>query len=289
MLPTAMLKTVEGTTAYDWASQRGLDWEAKKVPLFYQGDDGVMRESSKVAVVRSDTMEELGVVSAKYEIVQPIEILKSFELAVNRLGFEMDGIGLYDNGKLIWGRANSHRKISLNGDEQEAYFYMLTTYDGTTSTVGFIGWERLVCCNAFNRLSDKLFSIRHITGLADVSSAVLAFDAHVNDYQLSVERLMRYRMTGSELRRFFNQLLYPDTDFLDLSKRQQDVMYRYGRAVFNSPGVSGQGTAWDALNAVTYIVDHDPIRRTDGHEKSAFIGAGNRLKERAYQMLMELV
>ena len=62
--------------------------------------NGKLKENrSKKVLYRSDNSETLGVVSPKYKVVQPDEILQFFKGVCEKFGWEMDTAGTMLGGK----------------------------------------------------------------------------------------------------------------------------------------------------------------------------------------------
>jgi len=294
-LPTAMLKTVEGTTAYDWGRSSGLNWQAKKTKLHYFDEAGLGRESGKVSLIRDDTGMELGVVSPQYQIVQPQDILEGFESAVSNMGsdFKMDGIGVFGDGKVIWGRASSERSMNIAGHSLETYLYMLTSFDGSVSTMGFASTLRHVCCNAFHLGSQKrgesLFKLSHRSKYAGHAQKGLdQFMNQVDEFEQAGTRMSEILIKPQNVLPTMMKAIGQEKPVNDLTSREKSSLEKYLKAVVNSPGSTADregASVWDVFNGITYTVDNDPIRKTKGHEQSAFMGAGDKLKAKAFSYL----
>jgi len=303
MLPTSISKEVKGISAYEWANEFDLNWEAEKTPLHYWDNNGVGRDSSMVAITRSDTGQELGVVSPKYQIVQPQSILEGFEEAVHNLGagFEMDGIGLYDNGRIIWGRAKSDHSITIQGtDHIDSYLYMITSFDGSTSTMGFVSTLRTICSNALHlaqKKGDSLFNLSHRSKYkGQAKSALDTYMNTLNEFESNANLLANKRVNADQAIDWMNNLLYSGKE---LSDRNQTTVDTYLRESVQGKGHElasvgiGEGkiSMWGLLNGVTSIVDHNPIRKSGTEEvqaKSRFIGAGNTLKNKAFKSALKM-
>lgn len=299
--PTSIIKNIKGTSASEWAEHAGLNWDAEKLELNYFPDDGISRKSSMVSIVRNDTGQELGVVSPKYQIVQPRDILSGFESAVNNLGagFEMDGIGMFDDGKIIWGRASSDRPIRIHGqDSLQSYLYMLTSFDGSAATVGFVSTLRAICSNALHvasERSDKLFSLSHRSKYqGHAKSALDTYMKRVDNFERDVNKLADTRVAAPDVVRYYKELLYGKKE--ELTEREKTTVNKYLYAAVHGAGskltsVQADETgmsAWGLVNGVTNLIDHDPVRKVGDNTKSAFIGSGNALKVRAWNRAMKL-
>jgi hypothetical protein len=84
--------------------------------------------------------------------------------------------------------------------------------------------------------------------------------------------------------------------FLDVLKKSPDAVRtpaalpKYKAALEFAPGAtlpSCKGTWWGALNAVTYVVDHEQGRSRDTALKNAWLGNQATLKRRALHLALE--
>ena len=75
-----------------WAKQAGMDWQIRESPVYYIADsnEGIgmtsLYEDQKV-LYRSDTEAALSVVSQRYQVVQPSEILEFYRDLTRVSGF----------------------------------------------------------------------------------------------------------------------------------------------------------------------------------------------------------
>src|SRR5450759_2306860 len=66
-----------------WLQQAGMDWNIESSPVHYQGQDHLRQFNDAKVLFRSDSSEALSVVSNRYQVVQPREVL-DVELRVMR-------------------------------------------------------------------------------------------------------------------------------------------------------------------------------------------------------------
>src|SRR5210317_347744 len=77
-----------------WLQKAGLDWNVKEQPILTTNKPGqpdLYREiPSRKALVRDDTHDILSVVSDRYKVVQPGEVMEFFRSLVEDLDYEID-------------------------------------------------------------------------------------------------------------------------------------------------------------------------------------------------------
>ena len=97
---------------------------------------------------RSDTKAPLSVVSARYQIVQPAEILESYRDLTEVGGFQLETAGVLKEGRKLWALARTGQSATLKGkDEVNGYLLLATACDGTLATTAQFTSVRVVCNN----------------------------------------------------------------------------------------------------------------------------------------------
>lgn len=90
-----------------WQKQAGMDWDIKEAPVQFTDvvDDTQSRlitfPQSKV-LYRSDPQAPLSVVSQRYQVVQPREILEFYRDLTEVSGFQLETAGVLKGGKKVW-------------------------------------------------------------------------------------------------------------------------------------------------------------------------------------------
>ena len=90
-----------------WAAQAGLDWEIRKSPAqFIIGSEGhyigeLKEVPEKQVLYRSDTHAPLSVVSNRYKVVQPSEILEFYRDLIEVSGFQLENVGRWLGLRII--------------------------------------------------------------------------------------------------------------------------------------------------------------------------------------------
>lgn len=109
LTPDASLET--------WAKEAGMEWKVLRSRVRYsteRGPDqseanGVKVWEDKHVLFRSDTKAPLGLVSDRFKIVQPIDILKFFTDVAERNNLRLETAGTLGGGTKYWALARLHR------------------------------------------------------------------------------------------------------------------------------------------------------------------------------------
>lgn len=97
---------------------------------------------------RSDTKAPLSVVSSRYQVVQPAEILEFYRDLTEVSGFELETARVLKDGKKLWALARTGQSATLKGKDQvNAYLLLATACDDTLATTAQHTSVRVVCNN----------------------------------------------------------------------------------------------------------------------------------------------
>lgn len=300
----------QGASLEVWEKQGGFDWEAKRSTVRYVAEkDMVIEYAGQDVIYRSDTHAPLGVVSSKYEIVQPKQMLGSFRKHVEENGWYIHTIGTLRGGARLWVMASHptlQAKVGKN-DRIKANLLGATSLDGSLRTVFKAINERVVCANtlAMGLAEDgEEISWSHRSKM-DENELAGSLERVQESFEQFVEKAneLAERMVGTEealnvLRGVFGSPTVkalnpkaPDFEFQRLMSQMTgtDGKLREQRSVarcielFGGKGIGSDlktaaGTAWGLLNSVTQHVDHELGRTADGRMDSAWFGRGEIIK-----------
>lgn len=285
-----------------WQTEAGMDWTIEQTPaLFNVAVDGMhLRTHSEANVLyRSDTLAPLSVVSNRYKVVQPHDVLEFYRDLVAAGGFELETAGVLKGGKKLWALARTGQETVLRGgDRVKAYLLLATSCDGSLCTTAQFTSIRVVCNNTLS------------LAVADSSGAVKVPHSRVFDpkavkeelgiglsawdaFLANIKELANRPVSGIEAAEFFGSVL--DEQVLDMeggptSKAMQQVTALYSGAGMGSLLPSSRGTAWGLINAVTEFVDHQRRARSQDYRlDSAWFGQGAQLKAKTLDTAMKWV
>ena len=135
-----------------WQREAGMDWNINESEVMYSvsGGDGLHLKSNPDSKVlfRSDNFNPLSVVSKRYQVVQPAEVLEFYRDLASVGGFELETAGVLKGGKKLWALAKTGQETLLKGgDRVKAYLLLATSCDGSLCTTAQFTSIRVVCNN----------------------------------------------------------------------------------------------------------------------------------------------
>ena len=136
-----------------WQREAGMDWQIQDSPVHFKADSigplGTIHSFPEQKVLfRSDTKAPLSVVSNRYQIVQPREVLEFYRDLSEVSGYELETAGVLKGGRKFWALARTGQSAVLKGnDEVSGYLLLATSCDGTLATTATPTTVRVVCNN----------------------------------------------------------------------------------------------------------------------------------------------
>jgi phage/plasmid-like protein (TIGR03299 family) len=276
-----------------WLHEAGMNWTIEQSDvLFNVSPDGMhirMHRDAKV-LYRSDTLAPLSVVSPRYKVVQPHEVLHFYNDLVHAGGFELETAGVLKGGKKLWALAKTGQETLVrSGDRVKAYLLLATSCDGTLCTTAQFTSVRVVCNNTLQiAVGDNTGAVKvpHST-VFDPLAVKDALGLGLSDWDVfmhNIKALSQRPISPEEARQYFADVLDEPMPVEDAapSKAMQQLHALYSGAGMGSMLTGTRGTAWGLVNAVTEYVDHHRrARSSDYRLDSAWFGQGATLKQRA--------
>lgn len=289
-----------------WQEQAGLNWKAELSPTMFMpiGADKPIEMSNQYVIHRSDTHQPLGVVTSRYKVHQPDEILGFFDKLAKSAGFSLEVAGSINGGKRIWALANTNKEACvLDDDAVKGYVLLSTSFDGTKATVGQFTSIRVVCNNTLSAADSEYtpsrVSLTHGSKFCEQTMAdklgiiTSSFDELMARYDV----LAHKDVTSGYVKQFLTKLFPPTMQHVKKQGTTQLVLadsrsYKKVLELFDGKGMgsdlkSARGTRWGLLNAVTEYVDHQRGHNADTRINNAWFGNGGRLKTQAEHILMQ--
>ncbi|MFM0212837.1 DUF932 domain-containing protein [Paraburkholderia sediminicola] len=279
-----------------WAQQSGITFEIRETPVRYMTDSAgrlgaIMSFPEQKVLFRSDTNEPLSVVSQRYQVVQPREILEFYRDLTEISGFELETAGVLKGGRKIWALAKTNQASTLKGnDTMNGYLLLATACDGTLATTAQFTSIRVVCNNTLAvALSNGAGAVKvpHSTSFdpqavkKQLGVSVSSWDS----FMYRMKTLSERRVKSHEAMNYFLRVFTdPATTATGLSNERamKKVLALYEGDGKGAELASSKGTAFGLLNAVTQYVDHERrARSTDHRLESAWFGQGASIKQKA--------
>ncbi|MGR2682588.1 DUF932 domain-containing protein [Chromobacterium haemolyticum] len=290
-----------------WQREAGMNWSIESSDVRFvtgTGNIGAIHAFPDQKVLyRSDTKEPLSVVSARYQVVQPLEILEFYRDLTEVGGFELETAGVLKNGRKLFALAKTGQSAALKSkDTVNGYLLLATACDGTLATTAQFTSVRVVCNNTLQiALGDGTGAVKvpHRSQFdaqavkRQLGIAISSWDAFIARTKALAERKVSDSAAEAFLRRVLNYSTpnVADRDALAVNERAiKAVGQLYAGRGKGADLASASGTAWGLLNAVTEYADHHRRARSDDHRRdAAWFGAGATLKQKAWDEALKLV
>lgn len=298
-------KLPEGQPIDVWIKAAGLDWELRRLPVQFLVNGAMRVMSDRFVLARSDTDAALSVVSGDYQIVQPKEVMEFYRDLVRAYGYTLETAGALSGGRKFWALARTGRSAKLDGgdgrsDDIAAYLLLATSCDKTLATTAAFTSVRVVCKNTLGFAMDdvaekkrrhvKVFHTEHFDPM-EVKKQLGVIDKAWETFLALVRRMTEVSMPSKQAATFFERVLKPQEE-RPMSPRALSDHNTLKTLFTSAPGqqlTTAKETLWGAVNAVTFYVDHVRERTTEKRLDSAWFGAGNALKARAWDLANEII
>lgn len=170
------------------------NFDVASVPLMYFNEDGEWHHSSKVAVVRTDTMQELGVHGQSYKPVAPKELIQAQRDIIMRSDLETGGIterietAYHGAATFVKYRLPEHTYTTPDGDTACLTLLGVTSLNSTFSFLMSAGALQSACFNGqvFVGGAAALFRARHTKNL-DIQAAARSITKSLEVFQTEQE------------------------------------------------------------------------------------------------------
>ena len=285
-----------------WQHEAGMDWHIEETDVLYSvsGGNGLHLKTNPDAKIlfRSDNHAPLSVVSNRYKVVQPHDVLEFYRDLVSVGGFELETAGVLKGGRKLWALAKTGQETMLRGgDKVKAYLLLATSCDGTICTTAQFTSVRVVCNNTLQlAVSDAVGAVKvqHSTLFdpAKVKQALGLGLSAWDRFKADIDKLAARPVHKFEAMNYLVEVLGDPS--VPLAEQPNQKALNSVHALFSGGAkgadmASASGTAWGLLNAVTEHVDrHRRARSNDHRLDSAWFGQGASIKAKAFGEAMKL-
>lgn len=292
VLPWHKLGTVVSglLTAKEAIQAAHLDWVVDFAPITVCGKE--INQNEYRATVRRDTLETLGIVKARYEVIQNSECFDFMDSLVADGELKYETAGALRGGKQVWMLAKYDGEIEINSDKHEQYLLLVTSHDGSKCLECMWTSVRVVCANtlsiALNGRSNSI-KIRHSASWESKRDEAKRVLGLTQDYFANMREVlsgMNEQAMNQDDMSVFSKLLFPAKNEQDVPTRTSNIRWGVDR-LFNRGAGNMGASRWDALNAVTDYVDHQSTLRGENSTRleSSLFGTGAAIKQKAFDLL----
>lgn len=290
-----------------WAEKAGMNWQILDSPVCFMTEragalGSIKTFSDQKVLYRSDTQEALSVVSDRYQVVQPMEVLEFYRDLTEVSGYELETAGVLKGGRKFWALARTNKETVLKGSDRVCgYLLLATSCDGTLATTATPTTIRVVCNNTLTIAVDGATSaikVPHRTSFdphavkKQLGIAVSQWDSFMYRMRtLSERKVKSHEAMNYFLRVLCNVDTRQDADPRLINERAlKKVQSMYDGNGRGAELAAAKGTAWGLLCSITEYVDHEKRARSDEYRMdSAWFGPGAAIKQRALDEAMAMV
>ncbi|AZE62660.1 MULTISPECIES: DUF932 domain-containing protein [Pseudomonas fluorescens group] len=290
-----------------WQREAGMDWQIQESRVHFKADAignlGTIHSFAEQKVLfRSDTKAPLSVVSQRYQVVQPRDVLEFYRDLTERSGYELETAGVLKGGRKLWALARTGQSTALKGnDVVNGYLLLATSCDGTLATTATPTTIRVVCNNtltiAINGASQAI-KVPHSTRFDSraVKQQLGITVSQWDDFMYRMRTLAARPVKDHEAKAYLRSVLCevqagkPEHTGLSNERALNKVLSLYEGRGRGAELEAAKGTAWGLLNSVTEYVDHERRARSNEYRMdTAWFGQGAVLKQRALDSALRLV
>lgn len=290
-----------------WQREAGMNWQIHDSPVNFKAEaagplGSIHTFPEQKVLYRSDTKAPLSVVSNRYQVVQPRQVLEFYRDLTELSGYELETAGVLKGGRKFWALARTGHATTLKGNDRvSGYLLLATSCDGTLATTATPTTVRVVCNNTLSiSLNGATHDIKvpHSTCFdprtvkKQLGIAVSQWDEFMYRMHILAER----RVQTKEALGFFLDVLCdtsahdPIPEVLPNKRAVEKVQSLYEGKGRGADLLSARGTAWGLLNALTEYVDHERRARSSEYRMdSAWFGQGAAIKQKALNAALQLV
>ena len=306
----------------DWTVSKRPTWTSSKPIEDYEKDKHgnieleLLEDPSRFTIVRDTDNAILSSCGAGYKPIQNERIFDFFTKFAKEANVSMETAGSLRGGKDVWALAKLNESFELpGGDEINGYFLFRQPHEAGHAMVIRDTEIRVVCNNtlqfALGKASRGEFRMTHTTEFTDdiakKAAEALGLIKESNfEFQQAAQLLASKKAKHGSVLEFITRLNQPDLyeeqlehiRLLEEGKKVGDMFplrdqfTKYSeltlRALEESPGAtlkSSKGTWWGALNAVTFVEDHQ--RTGSNRAYNAMFGESSKRKAKALNLAIQ--
>ncbi|MCK9231072.1 MAG: DUF932 domain-containing protein [Syntrophales bacterium] len=290
-----------------WAEKAHLDWEIEEVPVGYwdPSNGNAFAIPDRKALMRGDNKNYLSMVSNRYKVVQPKEILDFFKSLIDTGDFRMKTAGSLLGGRRLWALAEIGKSAKIFGQDRiDGYLLLATSCDGSLANTGMFTTVRVVCNNTLQMSihegeggrSRRYIKIPHSRKFNpdemknELGLGEYAFEKFIE----KAGEMAKYRLNDKDALELFTGLFTKEDEegkyVTEVGKNTLKKIWGVYKGGRGQDLRSAKDTLWGAVNAITRYVDHERgYKSRDTNLNNAWMGGGFFLKEKIWNSAEELI
>ena len=269
-------KEAVGTNVVDVLTNAGLNYEVVKKPIYTKFEDGNdILIPDRVATVRNDTNEILGVVSPRYVVCQNND---AFDFVNEVEGVQFERVGQTNTGLIYL--IGKLPEVSVLGDTFTPYLIFQNGHNGRYTVKTTICPLRVVCQNQFNvafRESANTISIQHskqyAAKIAEAKKVITGTARYMQNFGNTAEELATLKIGNDAdvkkiIEAFFKANEQTTERQLNNIIAERDELFRAYKADDNA---NFTGTVWGLVNGFSDFLTHKDAKNTKNRDENRFM------------------
>jgi len=284
-----------GASIDEWRSKAGMDWRIQRSEVRFntsRTEEVLVKMPEQHVLFRSDNHEALGLVSKRYQVVQPSEVIEFFRDIAKAGGLELSAAGTIYGGKRFWATAKIGEASPTSiRDKISGFLLISTSADGSLATGVRRTTVRTVCSNTLAMaMADAHASVR-VTHKSVFDPAAVKEFMGLNEAAWAAFKHQVVRLANKPVLIEAAESITADIlgggDKVQATAGYNKILDLFQGEAKGSDLDGVQGTAWGYINAVTEYADwFSRARSQENRFVSAQWGPGADLKQRALDAVL---
>ena len=285
----------------------GIDWTVSKHPVFRKVDGKLEEIPGEFELRRDSDNAYFDIVGKTWKPFQNAQAMDFFKKWVAAAKMSLDTAGSLWGGKYVWVLAKVGKDISLSKDDKiQSYILFAIPHQHGKAVLAFHTLVRVVCWNTLSMAlggswrdaaqRQGTFRMPHSQTWSDSmikkAEATLGLAvAQTEEFEAIAKALAKKKAPPEKVDEYFFEVLKFDpktaTKKKDGELRVPNMLPKIQQALLEAPGhklPGALGTWWGALNAVTFVIDHDFGKDQSVGLKNAWLGHKAGVKRRAFEL-----
>ena len=280
-------------TPAEFQKAAGLDWNVVERPVSAEFNGEKIFSGHKMLIRETDG-KPLTIITGDWNPVQNSEAFEFFNEFCEVGAMKMETAGSLKGGQWVWALAKMTDAFELfGGDTVEGYLLFSNPHIYGRGIDIQQTLTRVVCQNTINvalntgSKSKVRFNHRRVFD-ADLAKELLGLASDKLQSFKSMAQFLGTKSFKDEIvQEYFNEV-FPGYSKKTEDRKPSANALRAFEVLETQPGAEfAKGTWWQALNAATYLVDHEIGKSQESRLTSNFYGANKNLKIRALDKAIE--
>lgn len=293
-------KMDEDASVDEWIKAAKLDWEVHPKPLFFDTEEGPEQITERAAFVRSTDNKVMGIASPAWTPVQNRDMIEFMHHYTRAGGAKMEVVGALNDGKTIWGLARLGHSFEVRpGDRSDGFLLIAGSHAPGKSTKVATTSVRVVCANTMAASEGReeinyRQTHRGAFNFEAAKEAVAMAHEDMAELEKRCKILDKIKLsTEDAIKKVFVPVFEPSiAEDKEAMAQITEIAPRkicdLADAWLRAPGATPD-TAWGAMNAITFYLDHMHGRSSESRFSSSTAGGwGTKKKLEAEKLLLEL-